>query len=97
MSALKHVHDTDLFFLTTVKQTGWELLPDLAELLPSLVVLICMATLATQAEVFASPATLHIYTGLGKRFHSSYLLFCVPTARLREQSSFNELLTKCWG
>lgn len=97
VGALEHVHHTDLFFLTTVKQTGSEFVPDLAELLPSLVVLICMATLATRAEVFASPATLHIYTGPGKRFHSSHLLLCVPTARLREQSSFNELLTKCWG
>lgn len=37
VSALKHVHDTDLFFLTTVKRTSLELVPNLAELLPSLV------------------------------------------------------------
>lgn len=33
----RHVCDTDLFFLTTVKRRSLELVPDLAELLPSLV------------------------------------------------------------
>lgn len=37
VSALKHVHDTDLFFLTTVKRTGLELVPNSAEQPPSLV------------------------------------------------------------
>lgn len=75
VSALKHVHDTDLFFLTTVKRTGLELVPNLAELLPSLVCWFVWQHWQPKRR-FTLTATLHIYTRPGKRFQLPPVLLC---------------------
>ena len=75
VSALQHVHDTDLFFLTTMKWTGLEPVPNLAELLPSLLCWFVWQHWQPKRR-FTLTATLHIYTRPGKWFQLPPVLLC---------------------